>query len=378
MRQPGSVILVTCEYPPFPGGIGTYSGRLAAVLAEDGHRVTVVCPIYEGEVAEAYPAGIEHHHVLRHHGIPPSAALALLSVLRQAPSNAMLLAADIRALLLVYLLKPLHGREYHVMVHGSEADKFRQGSLLFRIVRRAYLRAERVLYNSEATGAIFRSSVGKPIREAVTYLGVDEAWFSDVQSSNFEHDALTKIPADAKVFCSVGRLEPRKGQVETIRALARARDQLGMSDPIYVVVGRAEDQSYAAAITSEARACSVRTICTGKLSIADVKRVYRRSIANILFAQPLPGKVEGFGLVLLEAAAQQCPSIASNTGGIPEVLGDTGFLVEPHNPEQLAAVALHMTTDPIARATMGEDACKRAMEFSWQRCAARSFPALYP
>ncbi|WP_299310208.1 glycosyltransferase family 4 protein [uncultured Croceicoccus sp.] len=375
--MPSTVILVTCEYPPFPGGIGTYSGRLAAVLAADGHRTIVICPRYDGGQDLDEPTGIEYHRVLKHHGIRPIAAATLLRVLRRAPRDAILIAADIRTLLLVHLLQPLHRRPYRVMVHGSEAHKFRDGSLLFKLVRRAYLSADQVLYNSEATGAIFRAQVGQPKSDTVTYLGVDDAWFEDPLSSAFEHEALAEIPPEAKVFCSVGRLEPRKGQIETVRALAFARDRLSMDDPVYVVVGRAEDQAYADAIMGEARKYKLRTILTGKLSMDDVKRVYRRSTAHLLFARPLPGKVEGFGLVLLEAAAQKCPSIAAKTGGIPEVVADTGLLVEPDNIEELASAVLRITREPQAEATMGEAACRRAKDFSWRKCAERTFPSLY-
>jgi glycosyltransferase involved in cell wall biosynthesis len=49
---------------------------------------------------------------------------------------------------------------------------------------------------------------------------------------------------------------------------------------------------------------------------------------------------EAFGRVLLEAMIAKCPIIATRTNGIPEVLGETGIIVEKQNPEALAAAML--------------------------------------
>lgn len=49
---------------------------------------------------------------------------------------------------------------------------------------------------------------------------------------------------------------------------------------------------------------------------------------------------EAFGRVLLEAMVAKCPIIATNTDGIPEVLGDVGIIVEKQNPRELANAML--------------------------------------
>lgn len=368
------VVIVTCEYAPFPGGIGTYAVELATALASSGRRVIVVAAAYDGDVV--LPAGIEHHLILRHHSVPLAAAPKLLGILRRLPAEAIVLAADIRSLLLLRMLQPFHRRRYRVMVHGSEASKFRRGGAMFAIVRRAYLTAELVAYNSQATRDIFRAQLGQPPREAITYLGVGREWFAPPADDAFEHQALAALP-DGPLFCSVGRLEPRKGHLDTIAALARARDRHGMADPVYVVVGRAEDHGYAQAIAEVGRAHRVRTLLPGRLSIDDIKRVYARAAANLLFARALPGKIEGFGLVLVEAAAQGCPSIAAAVGGIPEVLGETGALVAPDDLDGFAAHIADFAGNAAARVERGAAARARAERFTWAECARTTFPELF-
>lgn len=378
MRQGGTAVLVTCEYPPFPGGIGTYSWEIARALVSHGHAAIVVCPKYDRRLGgDALPSSIQTHRILKHHKISPVAVPKLVKILRGAPQDAILLAADIRSLLLLHLLRPLHRRRYRVMVHGSEASKFKKNSWFFKLMRRAYLSAELVAYNSEATRAIFNAHVGRPKREVVTYLGVGEEWYAEPQATAFSSAKLAGLADDELIFCSVGRLEPRKGHVEAVRALATARDQLGMPDPLYVIAGRTEDRAYEERIAAEAEALGVRTILAGRLSTEDIKLLYKRSIAHILFARPLAGKIEGFGLVLLEAAAQKCPSIAAAVGGIPEVLGDTGKLVDPEDVDGFAAAAVAYVEEFGLRERAGEAARRRSCRFSWSGCARQTFPELF-
>lgn len=69
------------------------------------------------------------------------------------------------------------------------------------------------------------------------------------------------------------------------------------------------------------------------------------SIADLLL---LPSKKESFGLVCIEAMACQVPVIASNTGGLPEVVDDglTGFLTDPDDYRQMAEKGIYLLQNP--------------------------------
>lgn len=369
-----AAMIVACEYPPFPGGIGTYSGELAATLAAAGVGVSVIAPFYP-ELSGPLPEGVDHNLLLGHHRIKLKALPFALAALRRVPKSTPILAADVRTVLLVWALRPLHRRAYRVMVHGSEASKFDRGGVMFALARRAYHGAEIVAYNSLATRDIFRERLGKPPVEAVTYLGVDRQWFEDAPSGGFKNVELAALPQDVPVFCSVGRLEERKGQVEAIHALARAAAIAPhLRNAVYVVVGRTEDEDYARRIVQEAQRLSVRIIVTGRLPVDDIKRLYRRSVAHLLFAVALPGKIEGFGLVLIEAAAQACPSIVTRVGGIPEVLGDAGAVADAGDVEGFASHIVAMATDRALRDAAGKLARDDASRFTWTACARATFP----
>lgn len=79
-----------------------------------------------------------------------------------------------------------------------------------------------------------------------------------------------------------------------------------------------------------------------------------------------PSLEEGFGVALLEAMAQGLPAIASDVGGIPELVehGVTGWLVPPGNDVALARALLESLRNPSASRGMGEAARKSAARFS--------------
>jgi len=91
--------------------------------------------------------------------------------------------------------------------------------------------------------------------------------------------------------------------------------------------------------------------------------------------EPHPRRVEGFGLVYLEAAAQGVAAIASRLGAIPEVVvdGETGIVIEPMDHTALGAAVLQFIQDPAFAQRLGENARKWASGFSWHRCAQETY-----
>jgi glycosyltransferase involved in cell wall biosynthesis len=81
----------------------------------------------------------------------------------------------------------------------------------------------------------------------------------------------------------------------------------------------------------------------------------------------LPSYAECFPLVNLEAMASGLPIIASNVGGIPDVIVDrvNGLLVPPGDPEKLADAIIQLIKDPQFRLDLGNEGKKIAENYSW-------------
>ena len=78
----------------------------------------------------------------------------------------------------------------------------------------------------------------------------------------------------------------------------------------------------------------------------------------------LPSRMEPFGIVLIEGMACKKPVVASAVGGIPEIIEHevSGILVEPENPQALAAGLRRVLTDGDLRRTIDENGYSRVME----------------
>jgi starch synthase len=108
----------------------------------------------------------------------------------------------------------------------------------------------------------------------------------------------------------------------------------------------------------------------------------RREVIQLLShatAFVCPSLYEPLGIVNLEAMACGAAVVASRVGGIPEVVADgrTGLLVEPGQPDALAAAITTLTRDPLGAEAMGRAGRQRVIaEFDWANIAQQT-AALY-
>ena len=82
-----------------------------------------------------------------------------------------------------------------------------------------------------------------------------------------------------------------------------------------------------------------------------------------------PSLYEGFGLPPLEAMACGCPVVTSNVSSLPEVVGEAGILVDPHNEVELAHAMIRVLIDEDFRNMLAQKGLERAAEFTWEKAA---------
>lgn len=134
------------------------------------------------------------------------------------------------------------------------------------------------------------------------------------------------IDPDCKLFLAVGRLGLSKDYPNMFHALARLRD----------------DVRFKLLVAGEGHLRAKLENLVGKLGLSSHVKFLgiRRDIAALMSAADvfvLSSSSEGFALVVAEAMACECVVVATDSGGVREVLGDTGFLVPSRDPVALAA-----------------------------------------
>ena len=157
----------------------------------------------------------------------------------------------------------------------------------------------------------------------------------------------------------VGRIEPRKGPLDLVRAADAIR--AGAPGVRIVLVG---DDPYDSAPEYAAQVRAAEGV-EHVPWVADGAAVMRH--LDVLVA---PSRQEPFGTVLAEAMAAGTPVVATRVGGLAEVVadGETGRLVAPGRPDELAAAVLEVLG---RRAEMGAAARERAQRFGADAYADR-------
>jgi len=178
--------------------------------------------------------------------------------------------------------------------------------------------------------------------------------YNGVDLSRYEQqEACCTLPEEygmepgSQLVGVVARLEPEKGHPTLLEAWPRVLR--AVPDAYLLIVGEGSRRE---ALEAQARELRIahRVVFTGRRD--DVP-----AVTAALDVAVLPSYREAQGLSVLEAMALSRPVVASNVGGIPEMIEDgvTGLLVPPHDAETLAGAITrllrdHPYADTLARA----------------------------
>lgn len=88
-----------------------------------------------------------------------------------------------------------------------------------------------------------------------------------------------------------------------------------------------------------------------------------------------PSLYEGFGLPNLEAMSCGCPIISSASTSIPEVVGDSGILIDPYSEIELQDAILKIIEDKSLQEKLSLKGLERSKIFNWEKTAAETINA---
>lgn len=376
------------------GGQNVHVAALASHLADRGHEVTVFTRRDDTSLANRVPfgAGVTVEHL----AAGPAAALPKDELWTHMPE----FAARLRRRLQADRPDVVHA---HFWMSGWAAVRARPAGVpvvhtfhaLGAVKRRhqgrmdtsppARHRVERMLCRTVdrivatcSDEAAELALLGAPAAAVdVVPCGVDLHRFTPEGSEARLRDGRdeTTTPASAHQaaprprLLMVGRLVPRKGLGDAVRALAEVPGA-----ELFIAGGpdraRLAGDEGATTVRAAAAAAGVadRVHLLGRVARPDMPDLLRS--ADVVLCPPW---YEPFGIVPLEAMACGRPVVATAVGGMLDTVHDgvTGLLVPPRRPTALAAAVRALLDDPRRRARMGAAGRARVeRRYAWQRVAA--------
>jgi glycosyltransferase involved in cell wall biosynthesis len=195
-------------------------------------------------------------------------------------------------------------------------------------------------------------------RMTVVPVGIDPQLFRPV-------DHVRAVPG--RIVTTASADVPLKGLTVLLEAVAKLRVE---RDVELVVVGKRRHGGETDATLARLGLEGAVRFVSG---ISDDELVELLSSAEVA---AVPSLYEGFSLPAIEAMACGTPLVATTGGALPEVVGrdgDTGLLVEPGNPEQLASALRDLLDDEGLRQRIGAAGRRRVLErYTWASAARQT------
>jgi glycosyltransferase involved in cell wall biosynthesis len=373
-------VLTAAHYwPPHVGGVEFEAREQSRRLVARGHEVTVVSSRISDDRALSYDDGFPVHKVAATNVLEdrlrlpyPLFSPKLFGVTARLARDVDVVVAHTHTFMTT--IAAAHAARRHskpfVLIQNNPFIEYNfpldyvQRTADATIARYTVRSADRLVAISEFTaGYLRRLAPNRPV--TVMHLGADEQRFSPVDAAaRAGIRRRLNLPVDAFVVLTVRRLFYRNGLDTLLDAATRLRGQAGM----HVVVGGSGPER--GEIEERIRRDRLDNVhLLGFIPDFDLPDYYRAADVFVLPTRT----AEGFGLVLMEAAATGVPSVATDSGAPREIVDDgvTGLLVPPGAPVELASAISRLRAAPELLASMSRAALEKSAGFTWERSIDR-------
>ncbi len=353
--------LVTEWYPPDIGGVASHVRDLSKYLVKRGHEVVIITRRRNGYRRGAgnvieIPSAFSFENIL----VPPDLS-SLSEVIVKSDLDILHSHHAFTLLPLMSLIKA-HGVGIGTVLtnHSSYLNDY---SYVTRVLGYAFFPVKFILTNyvdriiavSRTAASFIRAFTGTKDVEII-YNGVDTERFNPHGSRIYSE----RIRGDPKILF-VGRLVYRKGPHILIKAFEIIRREY--RDAVLIIAGEGSMKGRLMELI-DMLGLRENVAFVGKISDEELPDLYRS--VDLCVIPSLFG--ESFGIVAIEAMASGTPIIASNSGGLREIITDgyNGLLFEPENYIMLAEKAIDLLGDDLFRRRIVMNALRTVDEkFSW-------------
>jgi N-acetyl-alpha-D-glucosaminyl L-malate synthase BshA len=348
---------ITC-YATY-GGSGIVGSELAKELAARGHTVHIIARSLPTRLTEL--SDVIQFHEVEALNYPlfeaPHYTLALAVKMAEIAARERLdllhvhyaIPHSISGYLAREMLRGRHRLPVVTTLHGTDITLVGSDRSYMDVTRFAIAESDGVTAISQYLSRATCSSFGLPdVRVIPNFVDVD--YYRRAEGPCI-HDRLA--PNGEKLLVHVSNFRPVKRVLDCVEIFARVRRELSSR---LVLVGDGPDAGAAAALAEE-RGVAKDVVFAGK----QPRIVDYLSCSDVLL---LPSLTESFGLAALEAMSCEVPVIASNVGGLPEVVEDgvNGFLRPVGDVAGMAEAALAILSDDTRARRMAAAARRTAVE----------------
>ena len=405
------IAMLSAEYPPRWGGMGSTVYHLSASLAARGHQVTVITRSGGG----GSPPSIEGVDVVSVGWLPIPMAFtrsygrSALRALKRVHASSPVDVVHLHCPMISWSAKQFRDCRNSVApvvssLHGSwlgerdglvEASKNKEAAvwanpndLAILMTAKHYAGFERAavressicVANSQATKQDFMQRYSPPMNWncEVVHWGVDTSIFvplhGDDEDAMATHDVIRSrydvASSESRLLLAVGRLAARKGYASLLRGFARVHATAPSTR--LVIVGRGHLRSR---LNRLAKSLGVgeSVYFEPGMPFEELAELFRSADLVVY-----PSYYEGQGLIPLEAMASGTPVVTVNHGPLPEMVDDSvGGLFTMADEESMAEAILTELTSDATLNGKGDNGRRRVLESFTYEGNAESFEGIY-
>lgn len=342
-----TILLITSEFPPLPGGIGNHACMLAKYLQKNGFEVSVVTDFRDKNQDIVFDAKqiFTVYRIRRNFFTYVQRIIKAFSLMRK---NQTVICSGKFSLWTGALLKLFFPKKHYIaVIHGSEL--IAGNGFLNKLTHTSLRKFDRLIAVSNFTKNTALKS--HPNRDIMVIN-------NGIELPATEH--LHHRPEGVHLL-TVGNLTFRKGQQNVIQTLP---DLLKIFPDIhYHCIGIPTEKKTFSDL-AESLGVAEKITFYGVLSEEEKIEILKKSSIFVMLSEVTKNDLEGFGIAVIEANALGIPAIGSKNSGVADAIRDgfSGFLVQQNHSEEILEAVQHIMADYD---TFSKNAREWSRKFDW-------------
>jgi len=371
------ILIISSEFPPGPGGIGTHAYQLTKELYNLGHDLQVICrqnntssqeytTFNQAQSFEIYHLSSTGNYVLKS---VRQARSVLRKITKHEPD--IVIATGSRMVWITAIITKLQKVQWVAIGHGTEFGFTKNWQAA--LTRWAFEQSNGTVCVSEFTRDYMLNRGIQPSNVTVIPNGADETAFyllSDEEASKLRVDY--NISPETNLLVTVGNISERKGQEVVIRAMPYILAQ--HPNTHYAMAGLPTLRPKLEAL-AEDLGVHDHIQFLGRVPSDDLLRLLNTAELFIMTSRhTATGDFEGYGIAVIEAALCGLPAVVAGDSGLSEAIvpGETGLEVPQNDPIATAEAVNELLGNTARRREMGATAQRRAIdEQTWSQRVQR-------